>query len=69
MGAAELLTILISLINAGVNGIAAAQKVSLLIAQRREEGKEFTREDLEQAVAQDDEARKALQDAINAAGA
>jgi hypothetical protein len=68
MGAVELLAVLVSLINAGVNGIAAAQKVSALIAQRRQEGKEFTREDLEQAVAQDDEARKALQDAIAAAG-
>lgn len=64
MAAAELVTVLISLINAGVNGIAAATRVSGLIQQRRDEGREFTREDLDQAVAQDDEARKVLEAAI-----
>lgn len=68
MGAVELLGVLVSLINAGVNGIAAATKVSSLIQQRRNEGKPFTREDLDQAVADDDESRKALQDAIAQAG-
>ena len=64
MGAVELLAILVSLINSGVNGLAAAQKVSGLIAQRRAENKPFTREDLDAAVAQDDEARKVLEQAI-----
>lgn len=67
MGAVELLSVLVALINAGTNGIAAAQKVSGLIAQRRQEGKPFTREDLDQAVGQDDAARLVLVDAINAA--
>jgi hypothetical protein len=64
MGAVELLSVIVALINAGTNGIAAAQRVSSLISQRRQEGKAFTREDLDQAVAQDDEARKVLAQAI-----
>lgn len=64
MPAVQLIGVLISLINAGTNGIAAAQRVSALIQQRRSEGKEFTRADLDQAVAQDDEARKLLEKAI-----
>lgn len=64
MGAVELLGVLVSLINAGVNGVAAAQRVSGLIVQRRQEGKPFTKEDLDAAVAIDDEARKLLEQAI-----
>ncbi len=67
MGAVELVGVLIALINAGTNALASAQRVSALIAQRRSEGKPFTKEDLDAAVAGDDAARAARVAAINEA--
>ncbi len=64
MAAVEIISVLIALIQAGTNALASAQRVSTLIEQRRKEGKEFTREDLDAAVAGDDAARAALVKAI-----
>lgn len=68
MEAGNLLGIITTLINSGVESYGLAQKISALIAQRKAEGRPFTRSDLDVAVGADDTAKAKLEAAIARAG-
>lgn len=64
LGAGKLVSILIGLVNVGIEGFDALQKVTKLIETRRAEGKPITQGDVWSAVGDDDAAKDALEAAI-----
>lgn len=64
LGAAKLVTILMSFAEQGMQGYAAYQRVTAKIKERRAAGQPVTQGDVWEAVGEDDAAKKALEEAI-----
>lgn len=67
IGSAKLVSILIGLVNVGIDGFGALQKVTKLIEERRAQGKPITQGDVWEAVGDDDAAKATLEEAIRQA--
>jgi hypothetical protein len=69
LSAGKLLSVVIGLVNVGIDGFGALQKVTKVIEARRAAGQPITNADLQDAIGDDDAARLALEQAIaNAPG-
>lgn len=64
LSAGKLLSVVIGLVNAGVEGYGTLQKVTKMIEVRRAQGKPITQGDVWDAVGDDDAAKVVLEDAI-----
>jgi hypothetical protein len=64
LAAPQILSTVVALVNAGIDGYATAQRVTTMIADKNAKGQPITQGDLSDAIGDDDAGKKALEDAI-----